>query len=917
MVNYINQYKNISNQIVQLGALPPPTEVNTPPFEKPKNRYSQNQVSYLKDIYNWGSGHDTPAAKSFMENLIRGSLDVLDGNIEAAKQKLAAATQGKQYNPPEFHPYMDRLISIFKQTIDSGRIPVPAVRPEGELAPKLNKNLTLQPSAPPLPLDQIETRYTDRDLAWLCRFFVWGSGHGTPAAQTFMNHLFNAAHAVLQGDKGKGFYHLDQAKANIDCCQPPQVADYAKTMILIVQNWINIGYIPNPVVRPHGELPPASQSNWTLYKPPQLPKLPAPVATGAGALTPEIDDYLHEIFVWTPTTNFTWNRKANFSIRLMLEMSRAALAGDKAKAKAYHDVLKNFAMPYWGDWDTCHGPVKKDEQIYDYISALYEVANWIYEEEDLPHEIKVPRSIYNLDEFFTRLSPEVGAMEETAEGQVAVLYSGQEIDISEPDAKLLEDLQKIPEQEYLESRKEEIALVRQKIDAGEFKDKDADKLAKEALAAREDLANAKKKNDADVITAQKDLEIKKDTYKLKQVEYEQKRKILEKEIAVEETQLVNRLDNPSLQPPVGLGVIAYDPTGWLAPAPRRRLYTHYDSSLHGYLSLSRRLALDPGIQECQQLGGIVDKIKDELKRGIKRVRASISRGFKSVRDEAKRSIKRFGKNELAAIGVGILVLGPAGLLLAPVYATSFGKRITKEVKRIERRSRKELFRFSKRVLKVAPFIKFAAPLLGFIPVIGQILVIFVVAGVASIEIFYTYKMKGLLEKAAKRALHDVRVQVAGFEEKIKRMEDLIKRLEQKRKEIAELARLEKIKREKIVAELFETEEARSKKVLTGGLLGATTLVPFLLFKKPGIFSYIYIAGVSGASIYLLRDTREAPELIKRYQECLSFAPEPLCRQQYIQTSLQKSLPKLAEVPKIQKEVAQLMDELRQLTLEPF
>lgn len=925
MVNYINQYRRISNQIVQLGALPEPSQVAPPPFDKPQNRYTQNQVSYLKDIFLWGSGHDTPAAKSFMENLIRGSLHALDGNRAAAEANLQAAIQGKNFNPPFLHPYMDYLINIYKQIINSGQIPVPVVRPEGEIGDKLQKNITIYPPAPPTPLNQLNIKYTDRDLAWLCQFFKWNS-HNTPAAQTFMNHLYNAAHAVLQGNTGYANYQLNRARDNISCCQPPQVADYARTLVLIVQNWVNIGYIPNPVVRPSGEFFPATQSNFTLYKPPQIGSLPAPTITGEGVLTPEIDDYLHKVFVWTQTNNPTRDRQANFAIRLMLEMSRAVLAGDMDKAKKFHDILKNYSLPYWGRFDYCLGPIKKDEALYDYISALYEIANWIYTEKELPHEIRVPRSIYNLDEFFTRLSPAIGAMEETAEGKVAVLYSGQEVDISEADAVLLEDLQKIPEQQYIESRKEEIARVKKEIQEGEFKDKDPEKLAKEALAARKDLSETKKKTDKEVVEAQTNLEKKKNEYKQKQVEYEVKRQKLEKELAVEEQTLTNRLAlapsdsaaplQRSPTPQSQLGVVFYDPTGWYAPPPRRTVYSHY-MSLHGYASISRELEMDPGLKNPAQLDGVLDKVKKELKRGYDRVRKSISRGFKSVRDEAKRSIKRIGKNELAAIGVGVLTLGTGALLLAPIYLTSFGKRITKEVKRFERRSRKELFRFSARVVKVAPFIKFAAPLLGFIPVIGQLLVIFVVAGVASIEIHYAYKMKRLLEKAAKRALNETQVQVAGFEEKLARMEDLIRRLEAKRKEIAELARLEKLRREKIVAELFQTEEERSQKVVRGGVLGAAALLPFVLFKKPGFLSYLYTTSVAGASIYLLRDTREAPEGIKQYQECLTFAPEQLCRQQYIQNALVKSLPKLAEVPAIQREVAQMMDELTRLTNEPF
>jgi hypothetical protein len=557
-------------------------------------------------------------------------------------------------------------------------------------------------------------------------------------------------------------------------------------------------------------------------------------------------------------TTYPYSKNVLFAKSILFHWAISIGLGYEALSNLFLEYMKpaatfsyggQYSKKNWARWRGMGPPgagayEEQGKKIGEYLDSLFEVSFWMHQNKDIPGEVKVPLG-FKSDSELDSLSTIKMEEKDPVPGEPIIIEEIVEIpvDITDDSEKFISELMKIPQDEYLRTRKDEIEAVR--ADKKSLENKDPDEAIKDLEKAKVELETTKKEEDKKLLETKKELDAAKaklETTKAKA-----------KKIAGVEDKVLN----------TELGHIEIA----------------RNQSLNSYANLSGHI----GNYTDQNLGGFLDKLKKQFKR----LRGSVSKGFSSVAEETKRSIKK--------------------VVPKRVYkeASRFGKRVEAEAHRVEKKVRKETFRFSSKMMKVAPFLKFAAQFLHFIPILGTILAILITIALVAIEINYAHKMGSLLKKQARASLRIMMAEIARIQEVTRKLEALIKKFEAARKRLAELAKLEAKRRKEITDSVFDTEEAKSRRMIMAAGLGAASLVP-LAFRKRGWLSYLYMAGVGTGSIYLLWDRREVPESIKVFQECNQVSPEEVCRSQYMEYELKRSLPELQEIPKLQKEVEDIM-----------
>lgn len=153
--------------------------------------------------------------------------------------------------------------------------------------------------------------------------------------------------------------------------------------------------------------------------------------------------------------------------------------------------------------------------------------------------------------------------------------------------------------------------------------------------------------------------------------------------------------------------------------------------------------------------------------------------------------------------------------LLPSEARELGRRLDRERKRLGHRLDQDLQRAVEDIATYAPWIYAVAPFLGWIPVIGQLLTLFVIFTVATVEVAYAAKMKHELDQALRRARAALRDELAALVEEIKELERRIAELQAARQGAVEAGGAARAARVDVLGDVDLVLRRRQKLLVIG------------------------------------------------------------------------------------------------------
>lgn len=206
---------------------------------------------------------------------------------------------------------------------------------------------------------------------------------------------------------------------------------------------------------------------------------------------------------------------------------------------------------------------------------------------------------------------------------------------------------------------------------------------------------------------------------------------------------------------------------------------------------------DAAAQEYLAAGGSPANIGSWLSKTVKKVRSQVKRSWGDVVDEATRA-----RNNLSHS-------------LLPSVVKDFGRSVDSEARRLGRRIDDQFQRAIRDVAEVAPWIQALGPLLGFIPIVGELLWIITAGALAAVEITYTLKMKAELDHQLRLSRELLNQQIQAIYEQAERLRAEAEQLRQTRALIGELSKKEQERRLSFAAGFLADDAKRHGYALVG------------------------------------------------------------------------------------------------------